>query len=174
MGFCCVTCCDFIILIAVGRQPWGSTLRQRQNGRHFADVLFKCVFLKENMCVVIEISLKFIPEGPIDNKSALVQVMAWHLLGAKALSEPILTHIYDISRQQKVNVTHTLKSREILIGMLHDVTLSFEVIDDQKMEHRYKKNHVSFKVCILPADGLALSFILTHWPLRDFNLILGR
>ena len=76
------------------------------------------------MCVVIEISLKFIPEGPIDNKSALVQVMAWHLLGAKALSEPVLTHIDDISRQQKVNVTYALKSREILIGMLHDVTLS--------------------------------------------------
>ena len=36
-----------------------------QKGRHFADDIFK------------SISLKFVPGGPIDNKSALVQVMAW-------------------------------------------------------------------------------------------------
>ena len=27
---------------------------------------------------IIQISLKFVPKGPIDNKPALVQIMAWH------------------------------------------------------------------------------------------------
>ena len=47
-------------------------LRQRQNGRHFADDIFKCIFLNENVWIPIEISLKFVPKGPIDNIPALV------------------------------------------------------------------------------------------------------
>ena len=43
-----------------------------QNGRHFADGIFKCIFMNENFCILIPISLKFVPKGPIDNKSALV------------------------------------------------------------------------------------------------------
>ena len=39
----------------------------RQNGRRLADV-FKCIFFNENFWVSIKISLKFVPEGPIDNK----------------------------------------------------------------------------------------------------------
>ena len=39
----------------------------------------------------IKISLKFIPELPIDNNSALVKIMAWHQIGGKPLSEPMLT-----------------------------------------------------------------------------------
>ena len=43
-----------------------------QNGRHFSDDIFKHIFLNANVRIVIKISLKFIPNGPIDNKSALV------------------------------------------------------------------------------------------------------
>ena len=32
-----------------------------------------------------EISLKFTPESPIDSRSGVVQVMAWHSLGTKPL-----------------------------------------------------------------------------------------
>ena len=42
-----------------------------------ADDIFKCIFLNENVRISIKISLKCVPKGPIDNKSALVQVMAW-------------------------------------------------------------------------------------------------
>ena len=45
--------------------------------------------------VLIRISLKFVPKGPIDNKSALVQVMAWRRTGDKPLPEPILTQFTD-------------------------------------------------------------------------------
>ena len=38
----------------------------------FADSIFKRIFLNENGRFSIEISLKFVPKGPIDNKPALV------------------------------------------------------------------------------------------------------
>ena len=74
-----------------------NTLRPRQNGRHFADDIFKRVFLNENIWVPIKISLKFVPKGPVNNIPALVQIMAWRRPGDKPLSEPmmvnLLTHI---------------------------------------------------------------------------------
>ena len=54
-----------------------NTLRPRQNGRHFADDTFKCIFCNENVCIPIKISLKFVPKGPVSNIPALVQIMAW-------------------------------------------------------------------------------------------------
>ena len=44
----------------------------------FADDIFEFIFVNENICILIKISLKFVPKGPIDNKAAMVQVMAWH------------------------------------------------------------------------------------------------
>ena len=74
-----------------------NTLRPRQNGRRFADDTFKRIFLNENVWISIKISLQFVPRGPIDNISTLVQVMAWRRSGDKPLSEPmmvsLLTHI---------------------------------------------------------------------------------
>ena len=43
-----------------------------QNGRHFADDIFRCTFMDEKFSILIKISLKFVPEGPIDNNPALV------------------------------------------------------------------------------------------------------
>ena len=40
-----------------------NTVRQRQNGRHFPDDIFKCIFLNESVWISINISLKFVPEG---------------------------------------------------------------------------------------------------------------
>ena len=36
------------------------TLRPRQNGRHFPEASFKCIFWNENVWISIAISLKFI------------------------------------------------------------------------------------------------------------------
>ena len=36
------------------------------------DDIFKCIFLNENVRISIKISLKFVPDGPIDNNPALV------------------------------------------------------------------------------------------------------
>ena len=48
------------------------------------DDIFKCIFMNEKF----RISL-------VDNKAALVQVMAWRRTGAKPLPEPILTQLTD-------------------------------------------------------------------------------
>ena len=48
-----------------------------QNSRCFADVTFKLIFFNENVRISIEISLTFVPKGPISNIPALVQIMAW-------------------------------------------------------------------------------------------------
>ena len=65
----------------------------RQDGWYFGKDIFKCIFLNENTWIVIRISLEFVPEDPIDNKSALVQVMALCQRGDKPLPEPIMTQI---------------------------------------------------------------------------------
>ena len=49
-----------------------NTLRPRQNGRHFADDIFKCIFLNENVWIPVKISLRFVPKCPINNIPALV------------------------------------------------------------------------------------------------------
>ena len=84
-----------------------NTLSLRWNRRHFADNIFKCIFLNENIWTTTKISLKFIPKGPINNIPALVvQIMAWCWPDVKPLSEPMmvrsLMHIC-ITRPQWVN-----------------------------------------------------------------------
>ena len=51
--------------------------------------------MNEKFCMSIQISLKFGPKGPSENKSTLVQVMAWHRPGAKLLLELKLTWFTD-------------------------------------------------------------------------------
>ena len=46
-----------------------NTLRPEQNGRHFAEDIFKCILLKGEFYILIQISLKCVPWGLIDNKS---------------------------------------------------------------------------------------------------------
>ena len=59
------------------------------------DDIFKCIFLNENNRILIRISLKFVPMSPVDNKLALVQVMAWRQTGDKPLPEPTMTQFAD-------------------------------------------------------------------------------
>ena len=53
-----------------------NTLRPRRNGRHFADDTVNRIFVNENVRISINFSLKFVPQGPINNIPALVQIMA--------------------------------------------------------------------------------------------------
>ena len=49
-------------------------------------------FFKEDCCVLMKISLKFVPQGPINNILGMVQIMTWHRSGDKPLSEPMLPY----------------------------------------------------------------------------------
>ena len=61
----------------------------------FADGIFKCILLNKNDRISIKNSLKLVPKSPIDNKPALVQVMAWGRTGDKPLSELMMTQFTD-------------------------------------------------------------------------------
>ena len=52
------------------------TLRLRQNGSHFTDGIFKCIFLNENVWILIKVSLKFVRKCLINNNPAFDQIMA--------------------------------------------------------------------------------------------------
>ena len=68
-------------LYGITRPQEVNTLRPRQNGCHFADNIFKCIFLNENVRISLKISLGFVRKVWINNIPALVQIMAWCLPG---------------------------------------------------------------------------------------------
>ena len=74
-----------------------NTLRPTQNGCHFANDIFKCISLNENVQISSKISLRVVPKDPINNMSLLVQVMAWCWQGNKPLSKSMMvissTHV---------------------------------------------------------------------------------
>ena len=49
-----------------------NTLRPRQDGRHFPDDIFKCIFSNENVWIQIKVSLNSFPKVRINNIPALV------------------------------------------------------------------------------------------------------
>ena len=107
--FKCIVKCNCFIKISSNVILEGqiiNTLRPRSSRRNFADDMFKCISLIENVSIPIQISLKFVPTGPINNIPALVQIMAWRRPGDKPLSEPMMdrlpTHIC-VTRPQWVN-----------------------------------------------------------------------
>ena len=71
---------EWRIFTSVPISPW-------KNGCYFADDIFKRIFSNENVRISIQFALRFVPKCPIDNKSALVQVKAWRLFGAKPLPD---------------------------------------------------------------------------------------
>ena len=55
-----------------GKNSPVDTLRPKQNGRHFPNNNFKCIFLNEKGRILDTIRQKFVNKGPIDNNTALV------------------------------------------------------------------------------------------------------
>ena len=119
--FICTEMCEFYFIpwfsCDRGCQDYSSrcnTLRPEQNGCLFADDIFKCIFLKENICILIEISLKLVCYGLTDNKSTLVQVTVCRLISDKPLVDylnqcwPGCLKLYSITWQYWVNVANQL------------------------------------------------------------------
>ena len=80
--------------------------RPRKNGRHFADDIFKCIFLNENIWIPFTILLKFVPKGPINSIPTKVQAMAWSRPGHKPLSGRMIFSLpmhLCVTRSQYVN-----------------------------------------------------------------------
>ena len=113
-----------------------AVLRPRQNGCHFADNIFKCIFLDENVWISIKISLTFVLKDPINNIPALVEIIAWRRPGDKPLSQPmvviLLTHILGLYALNYLHFYHEWS--RYLWNVSHmgfseaDKYLSFDVI----------------------------------------------
>ena len=105
-----------------------NTLRLKQNGRHFTDDIFKCIFLNENEWILLKISLKFVVKGPINSIPALVQIMAGRRPGDKPLPEPMMislpTYIC-VDRPQWVNPLRTGSC-----WMCNQILVSIVAVDD--------------------------------------------
>ena len=101
--------CDSQYLVLLSAVQWFDITKTRQNNivcittdyiqhienetrwltffrRHFKRILFH-----EKAWISIWILLTFVPKGPINNNPALVQIMAWRRIGAKPLSEAMMT-----------------------------------------------------------------------------------
>ena len=110
---CAISCNIGSVITApdcIGKQEV-NTLRPRQNGRRFADYIFKFIFLNKNVWISLKISLKFVPNGPMNNIPPLVQIMAWCRSGNKPLSEPmmdsLLTHICITRPEWVKHISHS-------------------------------------------------------------------
>ena len=90
MFYFTVTCYTESNAVVVHYLSVNSSLPE-QNGRRFADEIFKYTFLNKKCGIFIRVSSKFVAKGPIDNTSVLVRVMALHRTGDKSLPEPMLT-----------------------------------------------------------------------------------
>ena len=80
----CVSVCLRVVFIRYIQLNYINTLRPRRNRRHFVDDIFKCIFLNENVLILIKMWPKFVL---VNNIRA----------GVKLSSEPImirsLTHV---------------------------------------------------------------------------------
>ena len=95
---CCESVCVRTSVIPECLAEIIKTLRPEQNRWYFADSFFnEIIFIfNGNYCILIQISLSFVPECPIYNKSSLVQVMAWCCMGDRLSPESMVVHIYCI------------------------------------------------------------------------------
>ena len=99
---CIATLCRTVVEIWSSEDyngQWINTMRPRQNGHHFTNDIFKCIFLNESVWISIKISLMFVPKVRINKIPAkkkipaLVQIMAWCQPGDKPLSEPMMIRL---------------------------------------------------------------------------------
>ena len=51
---------------------------------------YSSTFFNEKLRMLIQIPLKFVPKGPINDKLALDETKAWHRTGVRPLSEAML------------------------------------------------------------------------------------
>ena len=63
----------------------------------------------------MEISLKYVPKGPINNIPALVKKMAWQRPGDKPLSEPMMVNLLT---HKHFTWPHVMKFSKILLRAL--------------------------------------------------------
>ena len=127
------------------------------------------IFFNENIWISINVSLKFVPKGWLNNIPALVQIMAWHWLGVKPLSEPMIASLLmhrcvawphgvklpSAAHQLDRNVIYNLPSEctavddSSVIGW-NSMETDLDLLQKKYMNHYWVtfKSHTSFFTCI--------------------------
>ena len=82
-----------------------NTLKLKQLGSYNEEEILKHIFLIENYCIMILISLNIVPKGPINLKPILFQTKAWHGTGKKSLSEPVMASFTGADMHQLASMT---------------------------------------------------------------------
>ena len=128
----------FLLLQLKNKIQEFNTLWPRQNDRHTPDI-FKWIFQNENLWISIQVSLKFVPRGPINYIPALVQIMAWGRSGNKPLSEPMMVNLLTYIHLS-ASMSHGKKSHShhhgIKVTQAHDIHLKEDTI-----WHHYNMNN---------------------------------
>ena len=61
----------------------------------FRRIHFRCIFVNEKRCILIQISSTFVFKDPVNNNPALVYKMVWRRIGDKPSSKPTLALFTD-------------------------------------------------------------------------------
>ena len=112
---------------------------------NFRWVIFKLTLVNGHLGISYEIALRWMPLDLTDEKSTLVQVMAW----CRQATSHYLSQCWPRSMSSEGNFTKNNLSHQLL-------------------KWAWKLLCLKFHTNLLGASEL------THWPLGDFNLILGR
>ena len=102
---------------------WFNTMKPEQNGRQLADGNFKSLFMEENVCVLIQISPEFVPNGRINSKSTLVQGMTWGLFGPKPSPETMLTMCHDAIWHHYTIMIYMFSKGWVIFSHLDDICM---------------------------------------------------
>ena len=73
------------------------TLMSEQNGQYFAANIFKCILMNDKFGILFQISLKFLPEGPIPYRCT--DINGWHRPNMQQVIICVL-YIYAIGSMQ--------------------------------------------------------------------------
>ena len=87
-----------VTLNDVGKTDWYQSLThlpQEKMAAILADDIFKCISFNENDKFRFKFHWNLLSGVPIDNKPALVHIMAWRRTGDKPLPEPMMTQFTD-------------------------------------------------------------------------------
>ena len=96
----------------------------------FLQMIFSAAFWWiKSFFILVKISMKFLPDGPINNNTALAQIMAWCWIGNKPLSEPMLTSVGNSHRSASQRPTTFLEDWELFADFSSILCLWFEIQD---------------------------------------------
>ena len=72
-------------------------------------------------------ALKFVSESPINNKPALVQIMAWHRKGDTPLSEPFMVYFTDAYMRHSASISWAIGALMIIWKIMRVTAIMLDI-----------------------------------------------